>query len=292
MKRILLFFAALALSTGLYAQFHFTEIRSNQSGEDNDEYFELVGTAGSSLDGLTFIIIGDDATGPGIIENVTDLTGQSIPADGVFLCAEATFSLSGSVDYTTTLNMESSDNLTFLLVNGFSGSDGDDIDTDNDGTLDATPWTSIVSQVAVIGTDYPNTGDLVYSDVQVGPDGDFVPGYIYLTDAGWQIGQFDASGAEDTPGEINPGYTVDISRLLSGSVSIYPNPATVLLTVKSENTINTIEIFNVIGQKVNNINNINTSSHSVNIESLANGVYLISVENADGTRSLSKFVKK
>ena len=35
------------------------EIRIDQPGTDNDEYFELLGEPNASLDGLTYIVIGD-----------------------------------------------------------------------------------------------------------------------------------------------------------------------------------------------------------------------------------------
>ena len=38
------------------------EIRADQPGADNDEYFELIGDASASLDGLTYLVIGDGST--------------------------------------------------------------------------------------------------------------------------------------------------------------------------------------------------------------------------------------
>ena len=70
-----------------------------------------------------------------VIEAVVDLSGQAIPGSGYFVMAESTFSL-GTADYVTSLNFENSDNVTHLLVSGFSGADGDDLDTDDDGVSD------------------------------------------------------------------------------------------------------------------------------------------------------------
>ena len=39
--------------------------------------------------------------------------------------------------------------ISLLLVKDFTGSPGTDLDTDNDGVLDSTPWDSIVDAVAV-----------------------------------------------------------------------------------------------------------------------------------------------
>jgi hypothetical protein len=169
------------------------EIRIDQTGADNDEYFELYGTGGASLNGLTYLVIGDGTVGSGVIEAVVNLTGQTIPGDGFFVAAEATFSLAVA-DMTTSLNFENSDNVTHLLVQGFSGSDGQDLDTDDDGTLDITPWTSIVDSVALLAT--TSGGDLVYSSTTVGPDGSFVPGQVHRCPDGtgsWNIGDFGPS---------------------------------------------------------------------------------------------------
>ena len=56
-----------------------SEIRIDQPSTDNDEYFELAGAAGTSMNGLTYLVIGDGTGGSGVIEAVVDLTGQSIP---------------------------------------------------------------------------------------------------------------------------------------------------------------------------------------------------------------------
>jgi hypothetical protein len=163
------------------------EIRIDQGGGDNSEYFELTGAPGESLDGLTLIVMGDVSSSAGVvpgdqsgrIESVTDLSGQTIPDDGFFLAAEDTFGtgglgLTGSVDLSLSgdandLNFENSDNLTFLLVSGFSGLLDEDIDTNDDGSLDATPWTGIVDEVALLENHPPSAAndEWVYSATQL-----------------------------------------------------------------------------------------------------------------------------
>lgn len=175
-----------------------SEIRIDQPGADNDEYFELAGDPGSDLSAYTYLVIGDGASN-GVIEEVTDLTGRSVAADGLFLAAEGTFTL-GTADFTTTLNFENGDHVTHLLVSGFSGSDGQDLDTDDDGVLDVTPWSAIADCIAL--TDGA-AGDPVYCATLVGPDGSFLPGHVFRCPAGWQIGAFDPSGGQDTPGSAN-----------------------------------------------------------------------------------------
>jgi predicted extracellular nuclease len=179
------------------------EIRVDQPSDDNDEYFELVGASGTSLDGLTYLVIGDGTGGSGVIEAVIDLGGNTIPASGFFVVAENTFSL-GTADLTANLNFENSDNVTHLLVSGFSGSNGDDLDTNDDGTLDATPWTEVVDLIALVEEENPPSGtEYHYGPPSIGPDGSFVPGHVFRCLEGWVIGEFDPASGDDTPGAEN-----------------------------------------------------------------------------------------
>ncbi len=147
-----------------------SEFRRDQIGTDNDEYFELVGTPGEDLSPYTYIVIGDSGANSGIIEAVVPLSGSSIPGDGYFLAAESTFTL-GTPDLSgpgNFLNFENGDNVTHMLVSGFSGTDGLDLDTDDNGVLETTPWTSIDDCVAVIGLG--GTFHYTYCTQKVGPE--------------------------------------------------------------------------------------------------------------------------
>jgi len=191
------------------------EIRTDQVGSDSDEYFELFGLAGDNLDGLTYLVIGDGSTGSGTIESVVDLGGQVMPADGTFLAAESSFSLR-TADMTTSLNFENGDNVTHVLVVGFSGSNGDDLDTDDDGVLDVTPWIFALDAISLVAN--PTSGDKYYASsivtplstaVDVGPSGGFAPAHVYRCTAGGatqdvRIGEFFIDDLRlDTPGELN-----------------------------------------------------------------------------------------
>lgn len=191
------------------------EIRIDQGGTDNDEYFELKGVPGTPLDSLTYLVIGDGTGGSGVIEAVVSLAGETIQADGLFLAAEATFGVTfptATVDLTTNLNFENSDNVTHLIVQDFSGNNGDDLDTNDDCVLDVTPWGVIVDSIALLESDNDVGGPAAgqechYGPPSVGPDGTFVPGHVYRcpTDpmGPWLIGGF-TPGTDDSPDAENP----------------------------------------------------------------------------------------
>lgn len=199
----LLLTAVLLLSAQQTPALVINEIRIDQPGGDNDEYFELAGDSNQGLDGSTYLVIGDRTGGSGVIEAVIDLHGYSLNDDGFIVVAETTFSLNTS-NLTANLNFENSDNVTHLLVRDFNGVIGDDLDIDDDGVLDSEPWSAVVDEIALVET--PFAGEKVYATNRVGPDGSFVPCHVYRqpdATGNWLIGQFDPISGDDTPGYAN-----------------------------------------------------------------------------------------
>ncbi len=189
------------------------EIRIDQPGNDNDEYVEIVGPVGFNLGGLTYVVIGDQPdTNSGVIETVIELSG-TIPADGHYLIANpATITIvsPAEIDQAVGVNVfENSDNVTHLLVGGFTGNNGDDLDGGDDCILDSTPWNLILDQVALVEelSPAPPVTDCYYSGTTVGPEGTLVPGHVWRNPDGlpngWAIGPFDPAFGDDTPGGVN-----------------------------------------------------------------------------------------
>ena len=185
------------------------EIRVDNVSSDTDEYFELTGTPGTSLAGVWLVVIGDGAGDSGTVERGLDLSAMSIQPDGYLSVGHATMT-TGVPDelLSPTSNFfENSDNLTFLLVDAFTGSAGDDLDTDDDGVLDVTPWASIYDSVAFVENfDTPASGEHFYSATTVGPDGTFAVAHASRCPDGpggvWTVQSFDL-GSNDTPGDPN-----------------------------------------------------------------------------------------
>lgn len=212
-----------------------TELRVDQQGTDSDEYFEISGTPGASLAGCWFVAIGDGASDPaGVVEMAINLGTWSLGANGCLVAHEATFgtvafdgrTLQVHPDATNvtigtgdSLNFENSDSITYLLVSGFAGTVGADLDTDNDGVLDLTPWTSVIDSVAFIRA---GSKDPVYSEARLGPVDltatGGMPPHGWRDAKGWHAGGY-ASWSEDTPGTSSaipaPGAAVTLLAALA-----------------------------------------------------------------------------
>ena len=221
------FTAAALLVSGSAHAIAINEIRIDQGGSDNSEYFELAGAASASLNGIWYVVLGDTGGGTdglngfgnsGIVEAAVDLTGLTLGTDGLFLAAESTFENAGgepfegvTPDLVGSFSFENSDNVTHLLVTNFTGAIGDDLDTDEDGALNTTPWSSVLDAVGLLETGQPPSAsgeDWLYGatlgGVDIGPDGSFVPAHVYRSQdetGAWVIGAFAID--EDTPGASN-----------------------------------------------------------------------------------------
>ena len=129
------------------------EVLLNPAGTDTVEFVEVSGPPDHDLSDFTVLNIEGDGAGAGLIDVVLPI-GQT-DANGLWLSAY----LSNTLENGTS---------TYLLVKGFTGSVGQDLDTDNDGVFDITPWSSMVDSVA-----FTDGGlDIFYSPVLLTPNFD------------------------------------------------------------------------------------------------------------------------
>tara|TARA_R110002049_G_scaffold185580_3_gene353828 strand:+ start:61123 stop:65544 length:4422 start_codon:yes stop_codon:yes gene_type:complete len=136
------------------------EVFVNPGGSDDArEYIEILSTTGGAeaLTGLWLIEVEGDGTGAGVIDNAQDLSSLSTGTNGLLLLGDGYGTTgtpwpAGTVDAATALadldnvTMENG-SITFLLVTGFSGAVGGDIDTDNDGIIDNPLWATVIDSV-------------------------------------------------------------------------------------------------------------------------------------------------
>ncbi len=81
--------------------------------------------------------------------------------------------------------------------------------------------------------------------------------------------------------------TAGVADFSKNAVIMYPNPASSVLNFASEDTIEAIQIFNVMGQKVISVKNTKT----VDVSGLTNGVYIVNT-TVNGKQSAARFIKQ
>lgn len=165
------------------------EVSINPPGSEdgNFEYIELINANGgaASLQGLTLLVIGsndrDGGSQLGRIREAWDLNPYATGTNGLLLLGngynEGRHPWGDYIDPATQLADPSdpgsppgryssmgdddigySDGFTLLLVRGYTGMVDQDLDTNNDGILDVTPWTEIVDSVGFDQTEAGTTG--------------------------------------------------------------------------------------------------------------------------------------
>lgn len=131
------------------------EVVVNHVGADTSEYVEFLGAANTDYSAYTLIQLEGDSNSPvGTIDSVFRL--GSTDAAG--------YLTTGFRD-----NVYENGTISLLLVKDFTGSVGTDLDPDNDGVLDVTPWSAVVDSVAISDG---GAGDRTYSPVVLTPNFD------------------------------------------------------------------------------------------------------------------------
>lgn len=122
------------------------EFLFNPTGTDTDEFVEILSTPLADLSDLWLLQIEGDGTAAGVIDSAFRLSAAD--ANGYW----STGFLAGRFENGA---------VTLLLVEDFTGAQGDDLDTNNDGTLDVTPWGRRLDGVAT----KDDAADRTYAEV-------------------------------------------------------------------------------------------------------------------------------
>jgi hypothetical protein len=139
------------------------EVVVNDVSTDDREYVEICGTPGESLTAYRLVVIEGEGTGKGVIDVAIALTGV-VPANGLYVVGDAGVTCANQTMAASTLENGGE---TILLVLGFTGSVGMDVDANDDCVAEG----SIGTIVDGIGFAVPSSGDCTYYGVPVlGPD--------------------------------------------------------------------------------------------------------------------------
>ena len=120
--------------------------------------------------------------------------------------------------------------------------------------------------------------------------GSCAPVTDYFSYANRQWGLGDLTSFTNTYGSCVNCASLSITENALNNVDLYPNPTNSVITVKSENKIDAIIIYNVVGEKVSEIQ-LNAKSTVLDMSEFSNGIYNL-VILAEGSTSHAKIVKK
>jgi predicted extracellular nuclease len=196
------------------------EFVANHTGTDTHEFVEIFGDPSSDYSAFSILQIEGDSGGQGTIDSVFPVGATD--AGG--------FWSTGFLG-----NVIENGSVTLLLVEDFTGAVGDDVDTDDDGTIDTTFWSAIIDSVAVSDG---GAGDSLYSPAVLGPGfgGDpFTPGGASRipdgtdTDApaDWLRNDFDGAGLPGFSGTPMPGEAFNTPGAVNAAVPA-PTPSLVI----------------------------------------------------------------
>lgn len=112
--------------------------------------------------------------------------------------------------------------------------------------------------------------------------------------AGIIPGEIDIVGVEANTAAFDNIKISAVKELLAVSdvakksfVSVYPNPATEVINIKSDKKITEVSIYDAAGKIVKT-----TAETSINVENLAKGAYIVSIKYVDGSKESTKVIKK
>lgn len=79
------------------------------------------------------------------------------------------------------------------------------------------------------------------------------------------------------------------SEILEG-VYIYPNPASNVITIKSQETLSSVRVYNILGREIDLFYKNSLANKTINVSNYSKGIYFIKVE-INGNEKTIKFVK-
>jgi hypothetical protein len=224
MKQIAFAAALLAIAAAAPAAPALTKILVNPpSTDDGQEFVEIVANPSENLSTYTLLVIDGDGTNAGTIDVARPLTVAG--TNGMLLLRDAAAVISpGPASGTNVVVADFSPDLengssTFLVVTGFSSTAGTDLDTNDDGTLESTPWTSVASAVGFIENDGASNYSyaVALGGSVLGPLSPTNPGAFFYGAGAWQ--------ASTVTGDAATGYTISatvVTNPIFGGMQLNP----------------------------------------------------------------------
>ncbi|MFA7688397.1 MAG: T9SS type A sorting domain-containing protein, partial [Moheibacter sp.] len=77
---------------------------------------------------------------------------------------------------------------------------------------------------------------------------------------------------------------------LENKITLYPNPTTGIINLQTQQKVNSVSVYNLMGQKVSY--SLNKEKTSIDISNLSGGIYFVEVILNDKTIKRHKIIKK
>ncbi|MFC3159810.1 T9SS type A sorting domain-containing protein [Chryseobacterium arachidis] len=87
--------------------------------------------------------------------------------------------------------------------------------------------------------------------------------------------------------DVSTGLGTSDLNSKANSIGIYPNPTNGILNIRTDSSIESVNVINVVGQKVN----MQFSDKQINMQGLPNGVYIVELKLKNGKTFSKKVVK-
>lgn len=198
----------------------------------------------------------------------------------------------GATTQTITVSTTSSYTVTVTDPSGCTGTDVIAV------TINQLPTVTLNIPVTTVCVNWPAfalTGGSPSSGTYSGPgvsSGNFNPAVAGVGNQTITYTYTDGNNCTDTAQQVIvvSACTGIDENILSSLVNVYPNPSRSSLTIECEVMIESVSIFNALGEKVTEWK-INDKTFNGNVTSLTSGVYLIKILTEKGT-ILKKIVKE
>ncbi|WP_374445815.1 T9SS type A sorting domain-containing protein [Epilithonimonas sp.] len=172
-------------------------------------------------------------------------------------------------------------------ANGVFLADQDDFDNDMSGielplTVTANTWYKVKFTYDVMGT-----GEMTVeiNGTQYGP---------FEKSPGWFPTEVDLVAIGANTSGFDNLKTSAVATLMAvsdvakkSSLTVYPNPATEVVNVRSDKKIDSVSIYDAAGKVVKT-----TAETTINVQNLAKGSYIVNINYADGSKESTKVIKK
>jgi hypothetical protein len=123
--------------------------------------------------------------------------------------------------------------------------------------------------------DFTDEGQLTYQSVTIFMN-------FNITDAAEQVYYWD---------NLVLGEPLGVSENTLANITLYPNPATSVVVLQASQEIATIQVLNLLGQRISSVT-VNNTKSTINVSDLSAGTYIANVLFSNGNTQNINFIKK